>query len=340
MDTFRYIKAVNRPEINTHRTVHVPVGGPALSKQADSPQAEVMPQGLYTIDEGDPAGDRVNILSIPQHQEFVEWEKKDARQRQGPDSLVILSTSELKLLNTTIVKKIEVMPPYISPPNTPTSADQGQYLDEETKQQIKNAKGLDLLNLLRSQPAWHAVSITNDPALFNARDNLSDYYHMPVIEDPRADEDDLDLCNLSISSASDSILSDSDEITLNPPRRMSHPQSIILYLFGKGQSEWDIAKILGFFEEKFFEVSSTCVYKDIIIPAHWDLNDRIVAKLKEVCVPEENLHPWWEGEFDKQGLRIPKCFRALQRLARARPITIMVEETVEEYLYYRLATGE
>lgn len=339
MDTLRYIRAVQRPQVNFYPGGQQTQKPRMASKPPAPPLVKVTPHELYTIDENSLPD--FTVLSPQQYEDYVKCMR--AEQTPVVDGLVVLSTSELELLNATILKKIEVKRQYIPPPNTPAGTEAGQYFDQQTKEQLKNAKDTDLRELLRSQPAWHVVSITNDPTLFDTHENMSDYYHMPIIEDPRSGKFELTLDNLSISSdssdSSDSGNSDSDNEgnVSKPPRHTSHPKSIILYLFGKGQSEWQIAKILGFFEAKFFEPCGTPAYRDVIIPPHWEMNDQTVAWLREICVPEENLHPWWEGKIDKQGLRIPETFRQLHRLARARPITLMVEETVEEYLYYRLA---
>jgi hypothetical protein len=170
--------------------------------------------------------------------------------------------------------------------------------------------------------------------------NFSSYYHEPLVEEGN-DMSSLEslLASVTQEDREKSIPFQSSEwsefkATLKRPRIQYPGQTLLLYLLYAGFSLDDTIALLISCDETFLLKHSSSWWKEYRIPQHTQLNDRMVEKIIEVA---KSPTRWWEEEFDNLGVRMPEAQVFLHQRIIGRKLGYLAVESVENYLFWRLA---
>ena len=310
--------------------------------------------------------------------EIMSW-TEDQIEDYNEHILVALTTQQLKELQGKSADGIiYANPVYADPPSSPTD---GQYEEEEMAPIFGDGEAAvwgspedddpeaeykymhkDLRKLLGPYKGFHvALGTASRPEIFDQRDNLSDYYGMPLVETGRNHKFELiGLVNLVEQEYQrvgaedggdygyenrdpdevDSASSDYDQ-TMNVlcrPRSQLPGQALMIYLLYSGFSIDDMAKILRGVDETFLYESESRWWKGYRIPQHTQFTELIAEKTISITPAEKE---WWEEEFDPEwslyaGTKIPDGMKIMKYRMRERKLKYFAMAAVENYLWWRL----
>jgi hypothetical protein len=275
----------------------------------------------------------------------------------------VITSAQLLRMKGADMDTIERLHRYHGPPSTPvpegepevcaiaSEASEEQhdgeqpYLEELEEENERQPKHKDLVKYLGLES--DSLHIMKEPTCsYIDPANLSDYYRVPIINT----DDDLleELEDLKIPSwegpeaDADHNPRDYDRPArtdfMPAPRAHKPSHNIVLYLWNRGYSNFEIASMIQPLDPNFLYNFSGWVWKGLFIPEYFEMTDEKIGKLKELAPAPIRE---WEmlGEMDGHGEEFTTTYKNLRNRQQTRNLMIFVEKIIGNHFSYRIRRG-
>ena len=273
------------------------------------------------------------------------------------DKLYVMTGNDLELSRGRFIDKFDIVRqrPRVPPP-TPRILEPGVARSDHSKplqkalfteehpadlirQQNRHRHFAQNLGLPHSD--YHVVGAANtNGSLYEHPDNLSDYYCMPLIEDPAShSRESIKITPWTIGDDETATLAseessnyDQEENNFWKPKEQDPSQAMVLYLRGKGKSLRYIRELMRDLDPKFLNHHESRWFKNVRIADLHEFDDEMVDKVLSIArAPMED----WEKEFDVNGKKWPENYRIIKRRMREKVIEKLCKEAMENYFWWR-----
>jgi hypothetical protein len=311
---------------------------------------------------------RESLQSRYNHEEDESFPEgsDEIKQDEGPvfkieedllDSLFVLTSKDMKYLEGRCIDKFDIVrPAYRIPPPTPRIVEAEAALPDPSNSQQMILLGEEHPAAVPSQQQNHKHRVQKDGlphsdfhivggknttgSLYEHADNLSDYYGMPLIEDPASlirdsikitpwshvDDETITLAS-NVSSNYDQ-----EENNFCKAKDQVPAQAMLLFLRGQGKSFKCIAKLMSGLDDTFLYKNQSRWWNGERISDLPDFDNQMVVKVLAIAkAPRKD----WEGEFDMVGKRYSENYRILKRRMRERKVEGLCTRSLENYFWWR-----